>query len=135
MGTTEQKTQLGIEATKDRNDLDHRIGESDGLGAAVNGYATQQVRCILLPASASHPDSQRSPRPIQQHVRLIRIHSGWGGMGTPKSADVTVQHENGVFLRDGKATDPALVRKLVEAVQASPKLNLSWENLGITPTS
>jgi hypothetical protein len=55
------------------------------------------------------------------------FNSGGGGLGTPRSADVTVQQENGVFLREGKATDPALVRKLVEAVQAIPKLNLTWE--------
>lgn len=68
----------------------------------------------------------------QERVRLVEIHSGWGGLGTPQNADVIIRSKDGAFFRDGKRVDAAQVQALVAALEA-PRVNKpDMENLGVT---
>lgn len=64
-------------------------------------------------------------------VREVVIHSGWGGLGTPRNSTVTILETADGFQRDGKAVKPALVQALVSAAEARPVLKPDPANLGI----
>lgn len=68
----------------------------------------------------------------QNNLRLIQIESGWGGLGAPQHANVTILQENGRFIRDGRPVDAALVQALVAALRAQPIAKPEMTNLGIT---
>ena len=68
----------------------------------------------------------------QESVRLIEIHSGWGGLGTPQNADVIIRSKDGAFFRDGKRIDAVQVQALVAALQAPRITKPDMENLGVT---
>lgn len=69
----------------------------------------------------------------QKTVREIHIHSGWGGLGAPQHADVTILRENGVFVCDGNRVPADKVKALVAALVAPAISKPEMENLGITP--
>jgi hypothetical protein len=86
------------------------------------------LRLFLLVAlclSASITEAQKT-------VRLIEIHSGWGGLGTSQNADVIIRSKDGAFVRDGKPVDAAQVEALVTALKAPGVAKPDMENLGIT---
>jgi hypothetical protein len=68
----------------------------------------------------------------QESVRLIEIHSGWGGLGTSQNADVLIRSRGGAFFRDGKRVDAAQVQALVAALEAPRITKPDTENLGVT---
>ncbi len=67
----------------------------------------------------------------QNGVRLIEIHSGWSGSGTPESAVVTIRWKDGAFVSDDKPVDAAQVQALVAALEAPRIAEPNMENLGI----
>ena len=89
------------------------------LGSASPQVDNWAVRSTLLSASlrlfllvalclsASITEAQKT-------VRLIEIHSGWGGLGTSQDADVIIRSKDGAFVRDGKPVDAAQVEVLFE---------------------
>jgi hypothetical protein len=81
---------------------------------------------VVLSLSALITEAQKS-------VRLIEIHSGWGGLGTPQNANVIIRQEKGKFLCDGKLVDASLVGALVAALDAPLIAKPDLANLGITP--
>jgi hypothetical protein len=107
------------------------------LGSASPHVDNWAVRSTLLSASlrlfllvavclsASITEAQKT-------VRLIEIHSGWGGLGTSQNADVIIRSKDGVFVRDGKPVDAAQVEPLVTALKAPGVAKPDMENLGIT---
>ena len=68
----------------------------------------------------------------QESVRLIEIHSGWGGLGASQNADVIIRAKDGAFIRDGKRVDAGQVQALVAALEAPRVAKPDMENLGVT---
>jgi hypothetical protein len=66
------------------------------------------------------------------NVREVRIHTGWGGLGTPQSADVIIRQADGRFLSNGKLVDASSVQALVAALDAPVIAKPDLGNLGIT---
>ena len=65
-------------------------------------------------------------------IREIQIISGWGGLGTPQNAKVTILCENGKYLRDGRPINAALVDAFLSSLNAPVIPKPQMENLGIT---
>jgi hypothetical protein len=66
-------------------------------------------------------------------VRRVEIKSGWGGLGTPQSAELVIQREKGEFRLRAKRVDPILIDKLVAALREPIITKPDTQNLGITP--
>ena len=69
----------------------------------------------------------------QTSVRQIEIKSGWGGLGTPRSAHLIIKRIHGEYRLDGKRIDPQLIEQLVSALTEPPLSSPDPRNLGITP--
>ena len=65
-------------------------------------------------------------------VTQIKILSGWGGLGTPKSDELTITRKGDVYFAGSKRINVQLINNLAHAVSspAIPTINLA--NLGIT---
>ena len=70
----------------------------------------------------------------QKDVRLIEIHSGWGGLGTPQKAAISIKRKDNRFVRDGKPVSATQVQALVTALLAAPVTKPDMANLGVTPS-
>lgn len=69
----------------------------------------------------------------QKDVRLIQIHTGWGGLGTPQNAVVSIQRKGAAFVCNGKAVNAPSVKGLVAALTAPTIAKPDINNLGVTP--
>ena len=72
------------------------------------------------------------PAYAQKSVRQVEIHSGWGGLGTPRNADVVIHTEKAGFVCNGKPVAPALINALVAALETPRIPKPEIENLGLT---
>jgi hypothetical protein len=93
----------------------------------ASSFAAPSRRLLLFVLSFS-----LLPAQAQKQVSLIRIHSGWIGMGTPQDAEVVIRWQKGVFLRDGKPIAAAQVEALVNALEAHRIPKPEMANLGVT---
>ncbi len=85
--------------------------------------------CLFLVAISVLPATSAE---TSNRVSRIVIHSGWGGLGTPQNANVTITRGKDGFVRDGKAVDGALVDDLVRSLRHPMIARPEMENLGIT---
>jgi len=69
----------------------------------------------------------------QKNVRVVEIHSGWGGLGVAQNAEVIIRWKEGAFLCDGRPVETARVQALVAALEAPRIAKPDMENLGVTP--
>jgi hypothetical protein len=90
--------------------------------AARSGFMLL-LACYSLAFSAS----------AQNNVRSIQIESGVASLGESLHENVTILHENGRFIREGRPIDAALVQSLVAALRAQPIVKPTAKSLGITP--
>ena len=72
------------------------------------------------------------PAHAQKSVRQVEIHSGWGGLGTPRNADVVIHTEKAGFVCNGKPVAPALINALVAALDTPRIPKPEIENLGLS---
>jgi hypothetical protein len=68
----------------------------------------------------------------QKNVSLIEIRSGWGGLGTPQNAIVSIKRTKEGFVCNGKLVNEALVKELIRALTAARIAKPDLTNLGIT---
>src|SRR5579872_1966053 len=87
------------------------------------------INFVLLPGLIFAPQFAE----VQKPASRVEIHIGWGGLGTPQNADITIRRKDGAFVCDGNAVDAAKVRALVSALESPPLAKPEMENLGITP--
>ncbi len=83
---------------------------------------------ILVAGCANVAFGMSAPKTIRE----IQIISGWGGLGTPQNAKVTILCENGKYLRDGRPINAALVDAFLSSLNAPVIPKPQMENLGIT---
>ena len=69
----------------------------------------------------------------QVSIDSIRIETGWGGLGTPQHAIVTIRNDKGVFRRDNAPVDSEAVNALLRALRARTIPRPDLANLGVTP--
>lgn len=68
----------------------------------------------------------------QTAVKSINIETGWGGLGEPQHALVTIRNDHGLYRVDGKRIDSASVESLVRSLQAPQIARPEMANLGVT---
>ncbi len=78
------------------------------MGAMQSSTLSASFRLVLLVALSLSPRIAEA----QKSARLIEIHSGWGGLGTPQNANVTIRWNDGAFVCDGKPVDAGQVQAL-----------------------
>lgn len=69
----------------------------------------------------------------QNRVQEIKLHTAWGGLGTPKSEVIIIGRQNGRLVYNGKMVNQSNVDTLVVSLKSPlmPKPDVS--NLGVTP--
>jgi hypothetical protein len=73
------------------------------------------------------------PAEAQKGVRQIEICSGWGGLGKPQNAVVTIQRKDNGFISNGRRISEMKVQALVAALSAPAIEKPDMTNLGVTP--
>lgn len=86
----------------------------------------RSILVIALSLSANVAYAQKS-------VRLVKIHSAWGGLGASSEAEVVVNSKGPTFVCKGQRVDAGRIQALVAALEAPQIAEPDAVNLGVTP--